>query len=66
MHYTAGSAGHEGPALACTERWLDDSLEIGSCIAAKPRVAEVKGKRKLSVFSLLEIRPGRSFYGFQN
>lgn len=65
MHYTAGGAGHEGPVLAHTERWLDECSEIGSCITAKPRAAEVKGKRRLSVFSLqgLEMRSGRSFYG---
>lgn len=65
MHYPAGSAGHERPVSARTERWLDDYSEVGSCITAKPRAAEVKGKRKLSVFSSqgLEMRSGRSFYG---
>lgn len=53
------------PVLARTERWLDDYSEIGSCITAMPRATEVKGERKLSVFSLqgLEMMSGRSFYG---
>lgn len=64
MRYTAGGAGHEGLVVARTERWLGDYSEIGSRITTKPRAAEVKGKRKLSVFSLqgLEMRSGRSFY----
>lgn len=51
--------------LARTEGWLDDYSEIESCITAKPRAAEVKGKRKLSMFTLqgLEMRSGRSFDG---
>lgn len=46
------------------ERGLDDYSRIGSCLTVKPRAAEVKGKRELSVFSLqgLEVRSGRRFY----